>query len=461
MRILVVLVLLLAAIAGGAWVMAGREGPPSIAIEKPERFLGQNGEVQVVVTAPGGALSQLEVRFEQDGRVTPLFTAGASEEAGLRQEAPDRIRITRPVRRKDVEGLKSGPARITVAAARTVLSGWRTLGATATKDVHVRLEPPRVAVVSTHHFVNHGGAEMVVYRVSPPDVTSGVRVGEASYPGFPLSGAGVPADPALRLAFFAILYDQDLGTPVQVFAEDEAGNRATTPLDVKTFPKPFRRSRIEVPQSFLQRVVPAILENTSDFEVEEPDNLLESFLRINGDLRQQNAATIAALARETAPEILWQGAFQQLGSSAVQSSFADHRTYFHEGREIDQQVHLGFDLAATAAVPIAAANRGRVLYAGYLGIYGNCVILDHGLGVQSLYAHLSSLDVKPGDLVERGAPLGRSGMTGLAGGDHLHFTMLVNGFAVNAVEWWDAHWLEDRVYRKIREAAPASEAAAR
>jgi murein DD-endopeptidase MepM/ murein hydrolase activator NlpD len=207
--------------------------------------------------------------------------------------------------------------------------------------------------------------------------------------------------------------------------------------------------------------VPAILENTSDFEVEDPDNLLESFLRINGDLRQQNAAAIAALARETAPEMLWQGAFQQLGNSAVQSSFADHRTYFHEGREIDQQVHLGFDLAATAAVPVAAANRGRVLHAGYLGIYGNCVILDHGLGVQSLYAHLSSIDVKPGDLVEKGAPLGRSGMTGLAGGDHLHFTMLVNGFAVNAVEWWDAHWLEDRVNRKIRAAAPAAEMAVR
>ena len=97
-------------------------------------------------------------------------------------------------------------------------------------------------------------------------------------------------------------------------------------------------------------------------------------------------------------------------------------------------------------------NAGVVLYAADLGIYGNCVIVDHGLGVQSLYAHLSSIEVKEGDRVEKGRVLGRSGMTGLAGGDHLHFTMLVNGQAVNPVEWWDPKWMQDRVLRKIAEA---------
>jgi murein DD-endopeptidase MepM/ murein hydrolase activator NlpD len=95
-------------------------------------------------------------------------------------------------------------------------------------------------------------------------------------------------------------------------------------------------------------------------------------------------------------------------------------------------------------------------FADYLGIYGNCVIVDHGMGVQSLYAHLSSFDVKPGDQVEKEQVLGRSGMTGLAGGDHLHFTMLVNGRPVTPVEWWSSQWIEDRILRKLREAgAPA------
>jgi murein DD-endopeptidase MepM/ murein hydrolase activator NlpD len=150
--------------------------------------------------------------------------------------------------------------------------------------------------------------------------------------------------------------------------------------------------------------------------------------------------------------MLWREGFSQLVNTAVQSRFADYRTYFHKGKEIDQQVHLGFDLASLQQAPVPAANRGIVVHANYLGIYGNCVIIDHGLGVQSLYAHLSTLDVKEGDTVEKGQVLGRTGVTGLAGGDHLHFTMLVNGVAVNPVEWWDSHWMEDRVFRKIREA---------
>ena len=63
-----------------------------------------------------------------------------------------------------------------------------------------------------------------------------------------------------------------------------------------------------------------------------------------------------------------------------------------------------------------------------------------------------------GDRVEKGAELGRTGVTGLAGGDHLHFTMLLQGTPVNPVEWWDAHWMQDRVLRKIREAGGGGQA---
>ena len=203
----------------------------------------------------------------------------------------------------------------------------------------------------------------------------------------------------------------------------------------------------------MQLVVPAIAATTPDMALStSPADLVASFLRINGDLRRQNSKTIAEQAEETSRELLWTDAFQALGNASVEAGFADNRTYFYQGKEIDRQVHLGFDLAVTQRISILAANTGVVLYAADLGIYGNCVIVDHGLGVQSLYAHLSSIDVKAGDRVEKGHALGRSGMTGLAGGDHLHFTMLVNGHPVNPVEWWDSKWMQDRVLRKIAEA---------
>jgi murein DD-endopeptidase MepM/ murein hydrolase activator NlpD len=334
-----------------------------------------------------------------------------------------------------------------------VLRGIRTVETTVSHDVQVRLERPRVSVISSHHYVNLGGTEMVLYRVSPADVQSGVVVGDIEYPGYPATGArgeGVSiVDPALRVAFYALLYDQSVSTPIRVFARDEAGNTARADFDFRTFPRPFKRSRIELDDRFLERVVPAILESTTDVKPE--GDTLAKFLVINGELRRKNAEKIASFARQTSPEMLWGGVvFHPFTNSAVESAFADQRTYVYKGKEVDRQTHLGFDLASIAGKPVVASNRGKVLFAEELGIYGNCVIIDHGMGVQSLYAHLSSLAVQAGEMVEKEQELGRSGMTGLAGGDHLHFTMLVNGRMVNPVEWWDPHWINDRILRKLR-----------
>jgi murein DD-endopeptidase MepM/ murein hydrolase activator NlpD len=131
-----------------------------------------------------------------------------------------------------------------------------------------------------------------------------------------------------------------------------------------------------------------------------------------------------------------------MARSSRRSSFADDRSYYYKGKKIDEEYHLGVDLASVRHAQVEAANRGRVVFTGYLGLYGNAVIVDHGQGVFTLYGHLSQIKVKPGDLVEHDGLLGLSGATGMAGGDHLHFSILVNGIFVDPVEWWDAHWLQ-------------------
>ncbi len=452
-RWLLVLVVLVGLTFGGLYWYAGRGVPPVLAIDKPEAVVGQKGEVKVSAVAPPGTLIALTVALEQNGRTFPLFSLGTPGTATLAQPAPDRMEITRPFGRADIPELKQGSAQIVVNATRKSLLGLRELSSSTSKAFTIRLEPPRVSVVSTHHYVNHGGAEMVVYRVAPADVKSGVRVADVEYAGFPAAGAGVTGDPGLRVAFFALLYDQDLRAPMKVFARDDAGNEATAEFIDKIFEKPMRRSRIEVDDRFFERVVPEIVAHSPELKSPPPANdLLQGFLAVNGELRRLNAEAIATLTAGTSPTLLAKGPFVQLGNSKVEASFADHRTYVYKGKEVDQQVHLGFDLAVTSRVPVVAANDGIVLNAKWLGIYGNCVILDHGMGIASLYGHLSSFDVKEGDRVVKGQTLGRSGMTGLAGGDHLHFTLLVGGRAVNPVEWWDAHWIEDRVVRKLQEA---------
>jgi murein DD-endopeptidase MepM/ murein hydrolase activator NlpD len=99
------------------------------------------------------------------------------------------------------------------------------------------------------------------------------------------------------------------------------------------------------------------------------------------------------------------------------------------------------DIASTARAEIRAANRGKVVFAQYLGIYGNVVIIDHGQGIASLYSHLSSIETSVGTLVEKDQPIGRSGTSGMAGGDHLHFSMLIHGIFVTPIEWWDQNWI--------------------
>jgi murein DD-endopeptidase MepM/ murein hydrolase activator NlpD len=456
-RWLLVLVVVLALAFAAAFAVAGRGAPPQLTIGKPDRFIGQAGTLDVSAEAPNAQITTLTITLEQAGRRIPLFSLDGPQTASVTRVDRNRLVITRPLGKQSVPELQSGPARVVVTATRPSFLKLRQLTSTASKDFQVRLEPPRIAVLSTHHYVNHGGSEMVVYKATPADTASGVRVGDVEYPGFPATGAGVDgADPSVKVAFFALLYDQPLNTPITAFARDEAGNQAKATFIDNVFEKPFKKSRIEIDDKFINRVVPEIIEHSPELKMTAPaqdsPEMLAGFLRVNGELRKINADQIAALAAKTGPKKLWDGPFVQLGNSKVEASFADHRTYIYKGKEVDHQTHLGFDLAVTQHVPVVAAAAGTVVNASWLGIYGNCVIVDHGLGVQSLYGHLMSFDVKVGDTVTRGQQVGRSDSTGLAGGDHLHFTLLVDGHMVNPVEWWDPHWMTDRVDRKLKEA---------
>lgn len=424
---------------------------PAIEIKTPEKYVGQSTPLEFFVNGPANELSKVEATLEQEGQTATVFSLGGAQsgDAQVKQESADRMWIIRRIGKQSVPTLKPGKATLTITATRPALYGLREVTATETRDLEVRLEQPRVAVVSLHHFVNHGGAEFVVFRATPPDVEGGVRVGDRTFRGFPGSTVGM-SDPALRVAFFVLGYDQDRNAPISVFARDVAGNEVTAALEHRVFPKPFAKSDIPIDDGFMSKVVPSIAQNSPGAGI-PTDNLLEGFLKINRDLRKTNNETIYKLREKTKPELLFVEAFA-LGNTNVEARFADYRTYYYNKKEIDRQVHLGFDLATLSHAPVPAANRGIVIYANDLGIYGNAVVLDHGLGIQSLYGHMSTIDVKEGDTVEKGQTLGRTGTTGLAGGDHLHFTMLVDGVMVNPVEWWDAHWLEDRVFRKIREA---------
>src|SRR5581483_11585066 len=176
MRWLAGLVLLLLLGFAGLYVAAGRGAPPALTINQPSRFVGQTGAVDVTAEAPNAKFATLAIALEQNGTTTPLFSlADTNASQVLTQVDRNHVRISRPFGKANVPQLKAGPARIVVTATRPSIFSLRMLTSTAAKDFTVRLDPPKISVVSTHHYVNHGGSEMVVYRATPDDVERGVR----------------------------------------------------------------------------------------------------------------------------------------------------------------------------------------------------------------------------------------------------------------------------------------------
>ena len=349
------------------------------------------------------------------------------------------------VGRKTIPDLKEGSATLIVTATNNSWGRYFRGGRCQfIKDLPVRFVPPRAEVLTAQHYINQGGCDMALFKVSQGTAESGVQVGNYFFPSWPVKDS----DPSTRMCIFAFPYDLDPTTPARVVARDDAGNQTLVNFNYKVFPKKFKSDTINVTDDFMQRVVPPILSQTP--ELTDQGDLLKNFLLVNGPLRRMDAQQLVAFSQKTASHLTWTQPFVQLGNSKVEASFADYRTYLYNGQVVDHQTHLGFDLAVVQHTPVVAANDGRVIYLGFLGIYGNAVVIDHGCGLQSFYAHLSSFEVKEGEEVKHGQVIAHSGQTGLAGGDHLHFTMLLDGIPVNPVEWWDPHWIHDRIEAKLQ-----------
>jgi murein DD-endopeptidase MepM/ murein hydrolase activator NlpD len=262
------------------------------------------------------------------------------------------------------------------------------------------------------------------------------------FPGFPFGENEVQGR---RVCFFAVPHDMDVKSPILLWAEDRAGNENRTPFYHRVRSKRFRQDRMNITDGFLERILPYF----SFFPLPNEKTAVEKYLAINNELRRQNHQTLEEIQDRSAPNRLWEGPWMRLPNAATMAQFADHRVYYYLGEPIDEKDHMGVDLASLANSPVPAANHGRVVLARKLGIYGETVVLDHGQRVMSLYGHLSSIRVSEGQEVRQGEILGTTGSTGLAGGDHLHFAVLVNGLPVNPIEWWDPHWIQDNVTKKL------------
>ena len=438
---LVLLALIILALA--VFLFIRLEGqPPTVALALDRPALGAQQTLTLHVADAKSGIRSVWAAVETEGREVVVFdrtfpSAGIWAGGVVREET-----VSLPFAPRD-KGIADGPAVLRLVVRDYSWRSWGKGNAHVVEEaVRIDTRPPAVEVLSQQHYLAQGGSGLVIYRLSEACPVSGVMVGDEFYPGY----GGHFADAAIHMAFFALTHEQGPGTPIHISATDEAGNEGRAGIPHLINARRFKKDTIAISDSFLDSLMPAFINEvgaapgTSNFDI---------FMKVNNELRVANNEALQKVTARSDHRMHWQGAFTQLPGAANRAGFADHRTYTYKGRVIDEQYHLGVDLASLAQAPVPAANAGRVAYADFSGIYGNTVVLDHGMGLFSLYSHLSHMAVAPEQMVAKGDIIGKTGRTGLAVGDHLHFSVLIHHTFVNPLEWWDSQWVQNNITAKI------------
>jgi murein DD-endopeptidase MepM/ murein hydrolase activator NlpD len=442
---LIVGVVICFTIAASLWLVfeGFEEETPTLQWETVLETVGRTITIEGTASDQKRGLRRIWIALMQEGREAVLLdetfpSVGLLREGVIRKHTVS-IDIDVPTL-----GFTDGEAMLRTAVWDYSYCDWFTGNRSyAEYQVLIDTKPPRVEMVTQIHNVNQGGSGLAIYKVSEAVASTGVRVDDEFYPGL----KGYFSDGAVFVALFALPHNKGSETHLQVTATDKAGNvgRAGFAYHINT--KRFRKDTIPITDGFLRRKIPEF-EGTVD--TGSSQQLFDAFLRVNREVRRDNYETIRNICAESDAVQHWDGAFLRLPASARKAGFADHRTYRYNGKAVDRQFHLGIDLASTSHAPVPAANGGRIVFADDLGIYGRTVVIDHGFYLFSMYSHLNSIKAAKGQMVAKGDIIGFTGTTGLAGGDHLHFSMLVHHTFVNPIEWWDGTWIRHNISDKLQ-----------
>ena len=408
------LLILIALIACGYIFFKDMDGP-SIAIVPDTGRVSPHTPLQITLADPSNIRS-ISVGVRRNNVVTPIF------QRHFEEYLPQRTVEVSLKNAASLAGFGQGNTRTEVLAMR------------------LDTQPPRISVKTLPPSVRRGGAAAIRYTIDEQVTQSGVLVAGYFVPGFLQKDGSY-------ICFFPFPYTMtavEYKNAVELTATDMAGNVTRSRLGLLAYERNFKSDTISISDNFL-----ASVNSKLGYLAPNAANQLEGYLYINNQVRAANVETLRALRKDTAAAMLWDGMFQRLPRSAARAGFGDHRYFTYQGKQVGESYHLGFDLASVRNAEVPAANNGRVVFTGELGIYGNLVVIDHGLGLMSLYSHLSEIHVKVGDVVQKGAIIAKTGSTGLAFGDHLHFGILVGGVEVTPLEWLDPQWIKGNITGRL------------
>jgi murein DD-endopeptidase MepM/ murein hydrolase activator NlpD len=439
---LIFFLILITILAGVSAVLFFEGEKPQVVLKDNPDFIGSSYEIRFTVTDAKSGLRSVKALIRQDKKEKELFfnTYPRSGYTGKIGPAEESRSILFEARKS---GFSDGPAEIEIEAHDYSFRGFFTGNTTLLKkSITIKTIPPKIDLLHSERSIKPGGSGIMIYRLSQDAVMNGVQVNTHFFPGFPTGNDKKD----IYIAYFALPHDTSNIDVSQIVAKDKAGNRAIVSFAVTLQKTAQKVDQITIDDGFLNAKIPEFQQHYPEMSGDSK----EKYLYVNNTIRQENDKKIIALCQTPFPERLWHGRFFRMPGSP-RAGYADHRTYLYKGEPFDKQVHLGVDIAQTERTEVKGANKGKVIFAEYLGIYGNTIILDHGQGIFSLYSHLSEFNITPGEMVAENSVIGRTGHTGMAGGDHLHFAMLVHGTFVTPIEWWDQHWIDVTIDGPLQE----------
>ena len=317
-------------------------------------------------------------------------------------------------------------------------------GNTTVKTIEIKVDykRPNVNVLANSYSITQGGSALVVFQAYDDNLDAlYVQAGDKKF----------KAQPYKKEGYYAALIAWPFNKKdfnAKIIATDTAHNKRVTDIPFYLKNRNYKVSWIKAKDKFIDGKITDLASSDPDYA--GIDDKLEKLRAINETMRLKNEDLIHKLSENLDSTLLdrWKvQKFYPLKNGAKVASYGDERHYYYDTKdnEVSQSYHVGYDLASTKMAAIKTSNPGKVVYADENGIYGNMPMIDHGLGLYSLYGHCSQLLVKEGEEVKSGQAIAKTGVSGLALGDHLHFGMLVQGIEVRPVEWFDGKWIKTNI----------------
>jgi hypothetical protein len=316
-------------------------------------------------------------------------------------------------------------------------------------DINVDFKRPNVNVLANSYSITQGGAALVVFQAEDKNLDMlYVEAGGEKFKVQPYKKEGYYA------ALIAWPFNKD-NFKAKIIAIDAASNKRVVDIHYYIKNHKYRVSWIHAKDKFIDGKITDLA--SSNPEYADIDDGIAKLRAINETMRLKNEELIHLLSKKVSSDILREWKIQKfypLKNGQKVASYGDERHYYYNTKEneVSHSYHVGYDLASTRMATIKSSNAGTVVYANENGIYGNMPMIDHGLGLYSLYGHCSQLLVNEGDEVSAEQAIAKTGVSGLALGDHLHFGLVIQGVEVRPVEWFDKDWIRKNIDNIFKEA---------